>query len=67
VSPEQDELVTVREVAALLKVPISWVYEHTRPECRDPLPCVKLGKYLRFVPADIFEYLNHARRDRPER
>ena len=61
-------LLTVREVAKLLQVPVSWVYEHTRPECRDPLPHVKVGKYLRFFAADILGYLaavqsgNHRRR-----
>ena len=47
-------------------VPPSWVYEHTRPECRDPLPSVKLGKYRRFFRADIFQYLQvkRARRSR---
>jgi excisionase family DNA binding protein len=46
-----DELLTVDDVAALLKVTPSWVYEHTRgrgtPKS-DRLPHVKLGKYVRF-------------------
>jgi hypothetical protein len=46
-----DELLTVDDVATLLKVTPSWVYEHTRgrgtPKS-DRLPHVKLGKYLRF-------------------
>lgn len=52
-----EALLTVSEVAALLKVPVSWVYEHTRPECLNPLPCMKLGKYLRFSAAEIADYL----------
>jgi Helix-turn-helix domain len=35
-------------VAALLKVPKSWVYERTRRRGKDKLPFLKLGKYLRF-------------------
>jgi excisionase family DNA binding protein len=46
-----DELLTVDDVAALLKVSNSWVYEHTRAR-RFPrserLPYVKVGKYVRF-------------------
>ena len=45
------ELLTVDEVAALLKVSRSWVYEHTR-SCGTPrserLPHIKVGKYVRF-------------------
>ena len=54
-------LLSVQEVAKLLQVPISWVYDHTRPRCGKPLPHIKLGKYLRFLPADITNYLEDAR------
>jgi excisionase family DNA binding protein len=54
-------LLTVREVAAILKVPVSWVYEHTRGNCREKLPYVKVGKYLRFFDADIANYLRAIR------
>ena len=46
-----NELLTVDEVAALLKVSRSWVYEHSRskqPARSDRLPHIKIGKYLRF-------------------
>ena len=52
-----EEILTVSEVAQILKVPISWVYDHTRPRCSDPLPCFKIGKYLRFTAKDIFAYI----------
>jgi excisionase family DNA binding protein len=45
------ELLTVDDVAALLKVSRSWVYEHTRSRGTprtERLPHVKVGKYLRF-------------------
>jgi len=48
---ELHELLTVEEVAALLKVNKSWVYEHTRTRdvaTNDRLPHIKIGKYLRF-------------------
>lgn len=33
-----EELLTVREAAQFLKVTVSWVYEHVRPEAEDRLP-----------------------------
>lgn len=60
-SLDSEGLLTVHEVAMLLKVPVSWVYEHTRPGCHFPLPYLKLGKYLRFVATDILNYLDSAR------
>ncbi len=38
-----NELMTVEEVAARLKVKTSWVYSHA-----DDLGAYRLGKYLRF-------------------
>ncbi len=46
-----DELLTVDEVARLLKVTRSWVYEHSRSRAMPRsarLPHIKLGKYVRF-------------------
>ena len=48
---ELHELLTVDEVAALLKVSRSWVYEHTRSRGTprsERLPHMKVGKYVRF-------------------
>lgn len=45
------ELLTVDDVAALLKVSKSWVYEHTRSRempRSERLPYIKVGKYVRF-------------------
>lgn len=50
-SSELHELLTVDDVAALLRVSKSWVYEHTRGRevaTTDRLPHIKIGKYLRF-------------------
>lgn len=52
-----DELLTVEEVASLLKVPKSWVYEHTRKRGTERLPHIKLGKYLRFFESEVREFL----------
>ncbi len=65
-SPPDDlrELLTVEDVAALLKVSKSWVYEHVRPGVAGRLPAVKLGKYVRFDRGDIRAYLNAKREAR---
>jgi len=47
-SEELEELLTIDEVAALLKVPKSWIYQHVRKSGPDRLPHVKLSKYMRF-------------------
>jgi len=33
-----DQLLTVQEIAGLLKVPVSWVYGHLRKRSTDRLP-----------------------------
>src|ERR1700678_2964507 len=43
-----EDILTPEEVAARLKVPESWVYEKTRARCRNPIPCLRLGRYVRF-------------------
>ena len=61
------ELLTVHDVAALLHVPVSWVYEHTRRGAPDALPVVKVGKYVRFRPADLLDYIDRKSRVRTSR
>lgn len=54
------ELLTVEDVAALLRVSKSWVYEHTRSRNiprSDRLPHVKLGKYIRFEPRAVRAFI----------
>jgi excisionase family DNA binding protein len=58
-----DELMTVSEIAAFLKVPISWIYERTRRRGIERLPHVKLGKYLRFSMPEIKEWLRNQCRE----
>jgi excisionase family DNA binding protein len=55
------ELLTVADVAALLKVSKSWIYERTRDGAEDRLPAVKLGKYLRFDRNDLRAYVDAKR------
>jgi excisionase family DNA binding protein len=63
-SPEpnsRDELLTVAEIAARLKVPTSWVYERTRLRGIARMPHFKLGKYLRFSEREVWEWLERTR------
>lgn len=60
-SAAENSLLTVEEVAALLKVPPSWVYDRVRRRSRDRIPGFKLGKYWRFREADVLAWLAQQR------
>ena len=62
VSAEPGALLTAQEVAEILNVPVSWVYEHTRKRGVARLPHLKLGKYLRFEEQAVREFLDRQRR-----
>jgi excisionase family DNA binding protein len=55
--PNSHALLTVEEVAELLKVPVSWVYERTRRRSSDRIPGFRLGKYWRFRGKDVIAWL----------
>ena len=60
VDGELRELLTVEDVAALLKVSKNWVYEHTRSRGTprsERLPYLKIGKYLRFEARAVRAFL----------
>ncbi len=59
---EPGTLLTVHEVAELLKVPASWVYERTRQRGMPRLPHLKVGKYLRFRTSEVEKFLETLRR-----
>jgi excisionase family DNA binding protein len=54
------ELLTVDDVAGLLRVSKSWVYEHTRSRAvpaAERLPHIRIGKYLRFESRAVSAFL----------
>ena len=53
----RERLLTVAEVAELLKVPVSWVYERSRRRGAAQIPHFKLGKYLRFSEQAVLKWL----------
>jgi excisionase family DNA binding protein len=60
-APDARALLTVEEVAELLRVPLSWVYECTRNRSVDRIPGFRLGKYWRFREADLLAWLDRQR------
>ncbi len=54
-------LLTVGQVADLLQVPQSWVYERTRRRGAEQLPHIKLGKYIRFEEDAVRAFLERQR------
>jgi excisionase family DNA binding protein len=58
---DESQLMTVREVAELLRVPVSWVYGRTRGRAVDRIPGFRLGKYWRFNAADVTAWIRTRR------
>ena len=56
-----EELLTVEDVAEILRVPNSWVYERTRRRSADRIPGFRIGKYWRFRLGDIKAWLEESR------
>jgi excisionase family DNA binding protein len=52
-----NSLLTVEEIAKMLKVPVSWVYERTRSRASDRIPGFKLGKYWRFRESEVLAWI----------
>jgi len=56
-TPEALELLTVQELAAKLKVPVSWVYHKSREKGPDSIPAVRAGRHLRFFYPEVIDWL----------
>jgi len=55
-----EDVLTPKELAKRLKVPLSWVYEKSRARGQfngAPLPCLRVGRYLRFAWPDIVAWM----------
>jgi excisionase family DNA binding protein len=55
------ELLSIAQVAHMLRVPPSWVYDHTRKRTVNRIPGFRLGKYWRFLKEDVIEWLERQR------
>ena len=52
-----DSILTTEELAARLKVSVEYISEKTRSRCARPLPCIRLGRYIRFSWASVQAWL----------
>lgn len=54
-------LLSVSEVAELLQVPVTWVYERTRSRAINRIPGFRLGKYWRYDEVEVVAWLERQR------
>jgi excisionase family DNA binding protein len=59
-----EPLMTAADAAALLSVRTSWIYDAART---GELPCVRIGKHVRFLRSDLERFVAEQRRGRFER
>ena len=60
----RQELLTVAEIAKQLKVPLSWVYIKSREKGANGIPKIRVGKYLRFDPEQVMDWLKRNSKDK---
>ena len=60
------QLVTVQEMASKLKVPVSWIYARTGRRSGDKIPHTRVGKYLRFKPQEVFQWIEDHQTERQD-
>ena len=65
----ESRLMTIDELAEVLNVPRSWIYQRTHRGASDPIPYIKVGRLLRFRMEAVEEWLaaNQARWNDDER
>ena len=56
-------LITVGELAKILNLPKSWIYQRTSmgPEA---IPHIKIGKYVRFDAQEVIEFFKNRKKDK---
>ena len=58
-----ERLVNVKEMAEILNVPVSWIYDRTRQGPK-VIPYVKLGAYVRFNPEEVINFYRNKSNER---
>ena len=56
------QILTLAELAERLKVSERWVYEKSRRRFQNPLPTIRIGRYLRFDWIRVSEWLREQER-----
>jgi excisionase family DNA binding protein len=59
---DPDQILTLSELAERLKVSERWVYEKTRRRSQNPLPTIRIGRYLRFDWISVSAWLRQQER-----
>jgi predicted DNA-binding transcriptional regulator AlpA len=59
---DPSQILNLDEVAARLKVSRRWVYEKSRRRCLNPLPVIRIGRYLRFDWMSVSAWLRQQQR-----
>lgn len=54
---DKSNLETIEEMAARLRVHQSWIYRQTKRHGPGSIPRLKVGKYLRFNPEAVMEWI----------
>jgi hypothetical protein len=62
-SQDTPEILTPEEVAKRLKVSVRWVYEKRRLRAKNPIPCLPMGRYIRFDWNRVLNWLNELATD----
>jgi excisionase family DNA binding protein len=57
-----NDLLTVSEVASLLRVPASWIYARTADGSAEEIPHLKLGRHLRFRRGEVLMWIERHHR-----
>ncbi|MCH9032288.1 MAG: helix-turn-helix domain-containing protein [candidate division Zixibacteria bacterium] len=57
----------MEELAAKLKVPVSWIYDRTRLGGPEKIPHYKIGKYVRFSGHQVEQFLKRKDSDETSR
>mgnify|MGYP001328678527 CR=1 FL=1 len=60
------QLVGIDEMAKLLSVPKSWLYDRTRMGPEAGFPFMKLGKYVRFDPDEVIAFFKSSGKEGDE-
>lgn len=58
------QLLTVDELATILRVKKSWIYAQTRQTDSDSIPVIRVKKYLRFQLDEVMDWLKRQQNNR---
>jgi excisionase family DNA binding protein len=58
VEAQEQRLMTVEELARILNVPKSWIYDRTR-QGQEAIPHIKLGLYVRFDLGEVIRFFKN--------